>query len=147
MKSMCHDVRRNSPSVALRRPMSRWTATTSRMASSSMSRRPSGLSCPAARSARAWSRCGGRRRLPTWSARNGGVVRSVMAATLERVRGNVAPDGDPTLVGEGIEVGLAAEARAGARGQYPAERSDRLVVDGLVVDVDDAGRDLVGQGE
>ena len=30
MKSMCHDARRNSPSVAERSPTSRWSATTSR---------------------------------------------------------------------------------------------------------------------
>ncbi len=35
MKSMCQDVRRNSPSVADRSPASRCMATTSRMAASS----------------------------------------------------------------------------------------------------------------
>src|ERR1022692_911920 len=75
MKSMCQDARRNSPSVTVCRPASSCSATTSAIAASSIA-----LSCaasirPAARSARAVSRCCGRSRLPTWSARKGGVVR------------------------------------------------------------------------
>ena len=75
MKSMCHDVRRNSPSVAARRPMSSCSATTSRIASSSTARRRAASIRPAAKSWRACTSARGRSRLPTWSARNGGSVR------------------------------------------------------------------------
>jgi len=72
MKSMCQEVRRNSPSVADCRPMSSCVRTTSRIASSSTARSASAVIAPAARSWRAWSSFRGRSRLPTWSARNGG---------------------------------------------------------------------------
>src|SRR6266508_3422579 len=75
MKSMCQEARRNSPSVADCRPTSRCIATTSRIASSSTPRSSSLGMRPAAWSSRAWSSRRGRSRLPTWSARNGGVVR------------------------------------------------------------------------
>src|SRR3954462_7687572 len=81
MKSMCHDVRRNSPSVAVRSPASRWSATTSRMAASSTSRRPGSSSSRAWCRARASRSSGGRSRLPTWSARNGGSVLAAMQRT------------------------------------------------------------------
>src|SRR5215204_405299 len=79
MKSMCEGVRRNSPSVASWRPTSRCCATTSRIASSSTARSPASSSLPALCSARAWRRRSGRRRLPTWSAPNGGEVRCAMS--------------------------------------------------------------------
>src|SRR5580765_8508432 len=47
-------------------------------------RRPASSSRPAACSARASSSAGGRSRLPTWSARNGGSVRADMPATYPR---------------------------------------------------------------
>src|SRR5438093_367200 len=72
MKSMCQEARRNSPSVAVRRPTSRCRATTSRIAASSASRRASASIAPEANASRASSSSGGRSRLPTWSARNGG---------------------------------------------------------------------------
>src|SRR5499427_5884818 len=72
MKSMCQDSRRSSPSVADRSPASCCIRTTSRMAASSISRSRPALSRPAACSSRARSSSGGRSRLPTWSARNGG---------------------------------------------------------------------------
>ena len=75
MKSMCHDARRNSPSVADWRPISSCFATMRRIASSSIARSSSASIFPAAASSRACRSSGGRRRLPTWSARNGGVVR------------------------------------------------------------------------
>src|SRR3954451_9225902 len=71
---MCQDARRNSPSVAVRRPASRCSAMPSRIPSSSIARSSSG----ARPCSRASSRLGGRSRLPTWSARNGGVVRGAM---------------------------------------------------------------------
>src|SRR4051812_20537638 len=78
MKSMCHELRRNSPSVAERRPASAWSPTTSRIASSSTARRRSAAIRPSANRARASCSSGGRSRLPTWSARNGGVVRGAI---------------------------------------------------------------------
>src|SRR4051794_1235816 len=75
MKSMCHDARRNSPSVADWRPTSSCIRTSSAMASSSTARNSSGPRRPAANSSRASSSFRGRRRLPTWSARNGGCTR------------------------------------------------------------------------
>jgi hypothetical protein len=75
MKSMCQEARRNSPSVADCRPTSSCLRTTSRIASSSIPRSSSSSMRPAAWSSRAFISCGGRNRLPTWSARNGGVVR------------------------------------------------------------------------
>src|ERR671924_337372 len=74
MKSMCHDPRRNSPSVADCNPTSSCFRTISRMASSSRARSSSASMRPAAASSRACRSCEGRSRLPTWSARNGGIV-------------------------------------------------------------------------
>src|SRR4051794_22070685 len=79
MKSMCHDVRRSSPSVTVFRPASRCSAMTSRMHSSSTARSASRSICPALNSARALCRRSGRSRLPTWSARKGGRWRGLMA--------------------------------------------------------------------
>src|SRR5688500_17916908 len=81
MKSMCHQSRRNSPSVTEGRPRSSCSFTTSRMWRSSASfnfsreisffRTCSRSSCNAA----------GRSRLPTWSARKGpGMLRSHFGA-------------------------------------------------------------------
>ena len=81
---MCHDARRNSPSVADCRPTSSWSFTTSRIASSSMARSSSAVILSLAKSSRACSSSGGRRRLPTWSARYGGVLRADMPGTLPR---------------------------------------------------------------
>ena len=74
MKSMCHVARRNSPSVAERRPTSSCSLTASRIASSSTARSSSASIVSLAKSSRACSSAGGRSRLPTWSARNGGVI-------------------------------------------------------------------------
>src|SRR5579859_4472257 len=79
-KSMCHSLRRNSPSVASLRPTSSCSFTTSRMLSSSTfvsSARDRAFFWNASRASRSFF---GRSRLPTWSARNGGFVRSVMAS-------------------------------------------------------------------
>ena len=56
----------------------------SRIASSSMARSSSAVILSLAKSSRACSSSGGRRRLPTWSARYGGVVRTDMPGTLPR---------------------------------------------------------------
>src|SRR5438034_541358 len=75
MKSMCQEARRNSPSVADCRPSSSCILTTSRIARSSTKRSSTPEILPRANSSRARNSSGGRSRLPTWSARNGGVVR------------------------------------------------------------------------
>src|SRR5918996_2284666 len=80
MKSMCHEARRSSPSVADWSPASSCLPTTSRIASSSTARSSSSSIRPAARSSRARSSRWGRSRLPTWSARNGGFVRAPIAS-------------------------------------------------------------------
>ena len=80
MKSMCHAVRRNSPSVAACNPTRSCMATTSRIALSSAARSTVMSISPASCAARVASSAGGRSRLPTWSARNGGSVRDVMRA-------------------------------------------------------------------
>src|SRR5215216_6316739 len=77
---MCQELRRNSPSVADWRPTSSCMATTSAMASSSTARNWSAEMRPAACCSRATRSRGGRRRLPTWSARYGGVVRSTVTS-------------------------------------------------------------------
>src|SRR4051794_241296 len=84
MKSMCQDSRRNSPSVTDFRPVCSWRRMTSRIASSSIARRSSWEMRPAARSSRALSTSGGRSRLPTWSARKGGLVRTDIGRSLLR---------------------------------------------------------------
>src|SRR3954464_4924045 len=72
MKSMCQDERRSSPSVTVCRPASRWSSITSRIASSSAAFSAAASMRPALKAARASWSAGGRNRLPTWSARNGG---------------------------------------------------------------------------
>src|SRR5690349_5610974 len=72
MKSMCQEPRRNSPSVTPSRPISSCIRTASRIAASSVRHNSSADKRPASCSARARSNSGGRNRLPTWSARNGG---------------------------------------------------------------------------
>src|SRR5215469_14596504 len=78
MKSMCHDSRRSSPSVADLSPTSPCILISSRIAASSTSLSWPALVCPAANAPRARSTSGGRSRLPTWSARNGGRAASAM---------------------------------------------------------------------
>src|SRR5437763_5196240 len=99
MKSRCQKSRRYSPSVTTRRPSDSCFATAARMTRSSAS-----LSCAAVMVrelalVRASRSSGGRSRLPTWSARNGGVVtraRSVedhAAVDVEGLAGDVARAG------------------------------------------------------
>ena len=94
---MCHDVRRNSPSVAVRRPMSSCRATTSRIASSSTARRRAASIRPAAKSWRACTSERGRSRLPTWSARNGGSVRGSIGVQPSAPSSNIHPARDGPL--------------------------------------------------
>src|ERR1017187_7988016 len=82
--------------------------------------------------------------MPTWAREERGPR---MLPPLERVRGDVAAHGHPPGLGKGIQVSRAAEPGPGARGQQAAEGSVGLVVDRLVVNVHDAGRDLPGQVE
>src|SRR5262249_11094657 len=76
-KSKCHHERRNSPSVAHCRPTSCCLATTFSISASSISFSAAAVMVPAACFARACVRRAGRRKLPTWSARNGGLVRCI----------------------------------------------------------------------
>jgi hypothetical protein len=84
---------------------------------------------PEEASSRAWSSSGGRSRLPTWSARNGGAVRAVVCVSSAPVvppyRGRVPTSGDV--------VGRAA-LRLLPRGFLPAH------VDGVLL----RGRDRIG---
>src|ERR687895_2172536 len=83
MKSMCQEARRNSPSVADWSPTSPCIRTTSRIASSSTARSCSAESCPVAKPSRASRSSGGRSRLPTWSARNGGLSPGMLVQAQE----------------------------------------------------------------
>ncbi len=64
-KSMCQVARRNSPSVTDRSPASRWSATTSRTASSSTARSCTAEITPSACCFLASCSLAGRRKLPT----------------------------------------------------------------------------------
>src|SRR3954452_12341853 len=110
MKSMCQEARRNSPSVAVRSPMSPCMRTTSAIASSSIPRSSAASISPAAYRARASSRFSGRSRLPTWSARNGGPTASVMPPDhgARRVAAQPSSPGTPDQVGD-----LTGSARKG----------------------------------
>ena len=63
----------------------------------------------------------------------------------ERLR--VVADRHPLPLGELVPVRRAAEPAAVARDAHAAERDDRLVVDGLVVDVDHAAPDPLRERE
>src|SRR5256884_8588639 len=84
MKSMCHQSRRNSPSVTACRPTSSCSLTASLMHSSSTARSAARSISPSLCLARAaWSACG-RSRLPTWSARNGGFMKGLLRRLFQR---------------------------------------------------------------
>src|SRR6185436_16616185 len=76
-KSKCHQERRNSPSVASRSPHSSCLAMILRISPSSTAFRASGVISPLSRFARACLTGAVRRKLPTWSARKGGLVRCI----------------------------------------------------------------------
>src|SRR5688500_1656321 len=83
MKSMCHQSRRNSPSVTDGMPTSSCSATTSRMHLSCTFLSSACEILPARCCARASCNSRGRSRLPTWSARNGGFMRISLRGLLE----------------------------------------------------------------
>src|SRR3954463_5653181 len=72
-KSKCQKARRYSPSVTACRPLAFWSAMAWMMAASSVARSPAAPSVPAACAARASRKGTGRSRLPTMSARKGGL--------------------------------------------------------------------------
>src|SRR5439155_12023846 len=75
-------------------------------------------------------------------------IRDSLGPGSEGVWGQVAADSDPLDIGEGVQVCLGATVPgAGAGLADAAERDEGLVVDGLVVDVHQPGRDAFGQGE
>src|SRR6185503_2814563 len=82
-KSVCHDLRRNSPSVIDFSPTASCFAISAVISWSSICFRHSAEIAFLARSARACFSAAGRSRLPTWSARNGGVVRGDMRVALK----------------------------------------------------------------
>src|SRR5436190_1769331 len=77
-KSKCHQERRNSPSVASLNPTEACRCTTFSISVSSILRSSSGAISPFSSFARASLILGGRRRLPTSSARKGGLVRCMV---------------------------------------------------------------------
>src|SRR5215813_11257365 len=81
-KSKCHHERRYSPSVVHCRPISCFLTIVSISRSSTALSSASG-SLPASCLARASLIGAERRMLPTWSARNGGLVRAVIGRLLE----------------------------------------------------------------
>src|SRR3954453_1898546 len=83
-KSRCHQERRNSPSVTACRPTSSCFLMTRSISRSSTALRSAALISPLARFSRACFNDAGRRRLPTWSARNGGLVRFMVLLRLSR---------------------------------------------------------------
>src|SRR5688572_26840055 len=84
MKSMCHQSRRNSPSVIEGRPIDSCSFTTSRMSWSWIFFSSASESSPLRFLARASCKSWGRSRLPTWSARNGGFIRGLLCGLLQR---------------------------------------------------------------
>src|SRR5262245_6119182 len=73
-KSKCHQERRNSPSVASCSPVASCFLTTFSISRSSIALSSAAEMAPFSRLARASLSAAGRRKLPTWSARNGGLV-------------------------------------------------------------------------
>src|SRR5437870_10259984 len=89
-KSMCHQSRRNSPSVTAWRPIDSCKATTLRMHLSSTARNAADFMSPFFDLRRASCNSGGRKRLPTWSARKGGIARNSTA--IEQIYGPYASE-------------------------------------------------------
>src|SRR5947209_5141690 len=76
-KSKCHQARRNSPSVASFSPHSSCLVTIFAISASSIAVSSAAVIAPFSRFARACLIGAVRRKLPTWSARNGGLVRCI----------------------------------------------------------------------
>src|SRR5262245_22260816 len=102
-KSKCHQERRNSPSVASFRPTEACRCTTFSISRSSALRRSSGVISPFSSLARASLMRGGRNRLPTSSARNGGLVLCMVSTPINLVRGGA---GDAEIAFEHGGIGL-----------------------------------------
>src|SRR5215212_7566619 len=85
---MCHEPRRNSPSVTPFSPNSACICTARRMQSSSTSRKVPGVIQPSSHSLRAANRGGGRNRLPTCSARKGGEFGLFITASYRALQGD-----------------------------------------------------------
>src|SRR5580698_6797244 len=132
MKSMCQDARRNSPSVADCRPTSSCIWIAAGITSSSTAVRSAALIWPAAKSSRAISSRWGRSRLPTWSARNGGLV----------LRGMVILSAAATTGGSWLTVFLSRAPRRSechmSRTSTPRRRSYSHLVSSLL-DADEIG--------
>src|SRR5882724_332411 len=79
-KSRCHHERRNSPSVMPCSPTSSCFLMTRSISRSSTVLRSVAVISPFWRFSRASFRELGRSRLPTWSARNGGLVRFILSS-------------------------------------------------------------------
>src|ERR1700719_2350230 len=71
---MCQEPRRNSPSVMPCRPASSCIRTAPEMHASSMARSSAADIAPSLNRSRARRSSGGRSKLPTWSARDGGLL-------------------------------------------------------------------------
>ncbi len=97
-KSRWNQARRNSPSVIERIPVSSSLRTAPAIAASSTARSSAALISPFARRLRAACTSGGRRRLPTWSARNGG---SMLAMGNHHVSGVLDPSSSRTTCRQG----------------------------------------------
>src|SRR6476619_6634800 len=107
-KSKCHQERRNSPSVASLRPIEACLCTTFSISMSSILRRSSAEISPFSSLARASLIFCGRNRLPTSSARNGGLVRCMVYSRDRSVR--FGP-GDAEMALEDRGIGLQRAAR------------------------------------
>ena len=112
-KSRCHHERRNSPSVIDLRPTSSCFAMTFSISRSSTALSASAPISPRWRCSRACLTGAERSRLPTWSARNGGLVRCMRIFLTTRFE----------EIGEGH--GLAARSTSPHRGEVGAKRRVR----------------------
>src|SRR6185436_2594310 len=94
-KSVCQERRRFSPSVTAFSPTASCLRIKAAMSRSSIAASCSAVISPRARLSRASFSAGERSRLPTWSARNGGLVRCIAARpTLDN------GDSSPNFVGQ-----------------------------------------------
>src|SRR3984885_46290 len=84
----------------------------------------------------------------SWATRTGGGIYVPAGAAwgAEREAVRLVADGDPAPLGELVPAALRPEPGAVARGAGAAERGVRVIVQCLVVDVHDAGVELVRHG-
>src|SRR5262249_29339880 len=125
-KSKCHQERRNSPSVASPRPSSSCFLMTVSISPSSTALSSAAVLAPFSRLVRASLSAAGRRKLPTWSARNGGLVRFIdPAPTGNRPRAKARrprrrqPQNDRRIVPP-AEAGHIPSGPGGGTGSMPA---------------------------